>query len=171
MSSRHFLESDEAGQTVAKLQDMLVEAGARVEPDAPISRVIEALLARPESRVAHVVDAEGKLHGTVSWRSVLKAAGARMGVRRDGVFSLVALLRELGHEHARDVMRGPVTVSMEDTLRDVLLKMEKFRENDLAVVDADGRLLGEVNGMRVMQLALETFRSTEAAVDRARGAP
>lgn len=171
MSSRRFLESDAAARTVGDMRSSLVEAGSRVDPDAPISRVIETLIARPESRVVHVVDAEGKLLGTVSWRGVLKAAGARMGVRRDGLFSIVGLFRELSHEHARDVMRNPVTVSMEETLRDVLLKMEKFHENDLAIVDGEGRLVGEVNGMRVMAVALETFRSTEAAVERARREP
>lgn len=166
MSMRRFLESDDAASTVGDLRDSIVEPGSRVEPDAPISRVIETLLSRPESRVAHVVDVDGKLLGTVSWRGVLKAAGARMGVRHDGFFSLVGLFRELGHEHARDLMRSPVTVSMEETLRDVLLKMEKFHENDLAIADAEGRFQGEVNGMRVMKIALETFRDTEEAMRR-----
>lgn len=154
---------------MADLRDSIVRPGSRVSPGAPISRVIEALLAQPESRVAHVVDADGKLLGTVSWRGVLKAAGARMGVRQEGFFSLVGLFRELDREHARDLMRAPVSVSMEETLREVLLKMEKFHENDLAIVDPEGRLLGEVNGMLLMRQALRTFESTEAADGR--GAP
>lgn len=168
MSSRRFLESEDAARTVHDMRDAIVGAGSRIEPDAPVSRVIETLLARPESRVAHVVDADGKLLGTVSWRNVLKAAGARMGVRGDGLLSLVGLFRELRHDHARDLMRAPVTVTMEETLRDVLLKMERFHENDLAIVDAEGRLVGEVNGVRVMRVALRTFQETESATEQAR---
>lgn len=168
MSSRRFLESDDALRTVADLRKEIVVPGSRIAPNARISRLIELLLDNPQSRVAHVVDGEGKLLGTVSWRSVLKAAAARHGVRSDRMFSLIGLFRELGHDHARDLMRAPVTVSEHETLRDVLLKMEKFHENDIALVDESGRLLGEVNGMLVMRLALETFRSTEEASDRAR---
>lgn len=166
---RRFLEADDAARTVAELRARLVEPGTTIEPDAPISRLIEALLARPESRAAHVVDADGKLLGTVSWRSVLKAASARLGVRDDRAFSLWRLFRELGHERARDVMRAPTAVFESEPLREVLLKMETHRENDLPVVDAEGRFRGEVNGMRVMRLALETFRDTEASTERARG--
>lgn len=164
MIDRRFLESDEAIRTVGDLRAQIVVPGSRVAPDAPISRVIETLLDRPESRVAHVVDAAGRLLGTVSWRSVLRASGARMGVRDDGLFSLVRLFRELRHDRARDLMRPPTSVGLEDTLRDVLLRMERFHENDLPVVDAEGRFLGEVNGMRVMRIALETFRATEEGV-------
>ena len=169
MPSRRFLESDDAVRTVADLRDDLVERGSRIGPDAPISELIELLLARPQSRVVHVVDAEGKLLGTVSWRSVLRAAGARHGVRDERMFSLLRLFRELRHEHARDLMRPPTAVTLGETLRDVLLKMERFHENDLPLVDGERRLLGEVNGMRVMRLALETFRETEAALQGARG--
>lgn len=168
MVERRFLESDDAARSVDDLGDRIVEPGTRIGPEAPISAVIEALLAQPGSRVAHVVDGDGKLLGTVSWRSVLRAAGARMGVRDDRLFSLVRLFREIGHEKARDVMRAPTAVFASETLRDALLKMEKHHENDLAIVDADGRFQGEVNGMRVMKLALETFRDTEAATKKAR---
>lgn len=168
MSSRRFLESEDAARTVRDLQETLVGPGSRVAPDAPISQVIELLLARTESRVAHVVDPGGKLLGTVSWRSILKVASARMGVRKDGLFSLVGLFRDLRHDHARDIMRPPVMVVMEETLRDVLLKMERFHENDVAIVDAEGRFLGEVNGARVMRLALRAFQETESATREAR---
>lgn len=167
---RRFLESDDAARSIADLRAKIVEPGTTVEPEAPISQVIEALLARPSSRVAHVVDSEGKLLGTVSWRSVLRAAGARMGVRDDRMFSLVRLFRELGREKAKDVMRPPTTVQAAETLREALLKMERHHENDLPIVDTDGLFQGEVNGARVMTLALETFRETEAATERARGA-
>lgn len=166
---RRFLESDDAARSIADLRFEVVEPGTTVGPDAPISDVIEALLARPQSRVAHVVDAHGKLLGTVSWRSVLRAAGARMGVRDERIFSLVRLFRELGREKAKDVMRPATSVQAAETLRDALLRMERHHENDLPIVDADGLFQGEVNGVRVMRLALETFRETEAATERARG--
>lgn len=168
MATRRFLESEDAARSVEDLRDEIVTPGTRIAPGSPISRVIEELLRHPESRVVHVVDEEGKLLGTVSWRSVLRAASARLGVRSDRLFSLLQLFRELGHEDARDIMRAPVTVVVEEKLGDVLLKMDKLHENDVALVDGEGRYLGEVNGMRIMRIALETFKSTEAALDRAR---
>lgn len=170
MVDRRFLESDDAIRTLAELGEVLVEPGSRIGPEATIREVIELLLAHPHSRVAHVVGEDGKLLGTVSWRSVIKAAASRHGVREEGLLPLLRLFHHIGHDTARDLMRRPTTVTMEDTLRDALLKMERFHENDLPILDAQGRLVGEVNGTRVMRLALGAFRATEETTREAESA-
>lgn len=155
-------------ETVADVPEALVAETSRVPPDAPISRVIELLRARPESRMVYVVDAADRLVGTVSWRCVLRVTRARMGARPPGFWSLVTLLRDLGPEKAQDLMRPPTPVRPETPLREALLLMGDTQQNDLPVVDAEGRLVGELNGMHIMDVALRVFRQTEADLARER---
>lgn len=48
-------------ETVAHAPEALVWTPGRVSPDAPLSRVVEMLRARPESRMVNVLDPEGRL--------------------------------------------------------------------------------------------------------------
>lgn len=157
-------------ETIADLKEAFRADVGTVPPDAPISRVVELLLAHPESRAVHVVGTDGKLLGTVSWRSVLKATGARVGAREPGLFSLVRLLRDLAPETAGDLMRTPTPVHPATPVRDAILLMAQTQQNDLPVVDEGGRFLGEVNGRDVMTLALRVFRQTEADLEASRQA-
>lgn len=106
--------------------------------------------------------------GTVSWRCVLRVTKARLGAREPGFWSLVKLLGDLGPEKAPDLMRPPSPVRVDTPLREALLLMGKSQQNDLPVVDAEGRLVGELNGMHIMDLAPRVLRQTEADLAKAR---
>lgn len=161
---RRLLESETAATPLRDLPGLLAEAGPALTFEAPISLVVETLLADPGRRAIHVVDAERRLLGTVSWRSVLRATNARLGVREAGLGSLVRLFRDLLPATAGEIMRPATAVRHDETLRDALLKMERHHENDIPVVDGEERLVGEVRAARVMALALETFRASEGAL-------
>jgi CBS-domain-containing membrane protein len=156
-------------QRVRDLREAWVDAPRTVRPGDPISRAVEQLLAQPSSRMVYVVDAANKLVGVVSWRSVLKATNARMGARQPGIVSLVQLFRNLMPERVEDLMRRPAPLTEDMTVEQALLLMDETHQNDLPVVDAEGRLVGELNGMHIMRLALDVFRRGEEALERARG--
>jgi CBS domain-containing protein len=47
-------------------------------------------------------------------------------------------------------MRQAVTLKPSTTLRDALQKMEDFQMNNLPVVDEDGKLVGELSGLKIL---------------------
>jgi len=157
-------------ETVGDVPETLSVTATTTAPEASISEVIRLLKQNPRSRMVYVVDAKQRLLGTVSWRCVLRVAKARLGARKPGVVSLVRLLRDLMPETARDLMRSPTPVHRETPIRDAFLLMEETKQNDLPIVDDQGRLVGELNGMHVMDVALRVFEQTEADLSRARQA-
>lgn len=158
-------------ERVADVPEALVTNPSTLPPEAPISDIVRLLRARPESRMVYVVDGDGRLVGTVSWRCVLRVTKARVGARMPGVWSLVNLLRNLKPETARDLMRESTPVRPDTPVRDALLLMGETQQNDLPVVDEAGRLVGELNGMHIMEMALRVFEKTEAELARSRDPP
>lgn len=134
----------------------------------PLSKAVEALLAQPHGRAVYVVDADGKLVGVISFRSMLKVVTARYGSRSTSVFGLLARLRHAMAEHVEDLMREPHPVHPDTTLEDAFFTLDDSRENDLPIVDDDGKLVGELNAMQVMDVGLRVFRDGEAALAAAR---
>lgn len=159
----------DTGTTVQDAPELVVAAPSMARRGEPISRAVELLLARPESRMVYVVDDAGRLEGVVSWRDVLRVTKARFGTQGTGLFSLVELFRDLRPERVEQLMRRPTPVHLDTPMRKVMLLMHETHQNDLPIVDAEGRLVGEVNGSHIMRLALDVFRTTERDLDRARG--
>jgi CBS-domain-containing membrane protein len=133
-----------------------------------ISRALEQLVARPESRAVYVVDEQDKLVGVVSFRQLLRVINARKGVPGPGLFPLFANLRSLMPERVEEIMRPAERVHPDTPIREAFRILEEARQNDLPIVDAQGRIVGELNGMRVMRIGLRIFHETEAALKRER---
>lgn len=157
-------------ETVGDVEDSLVKVPTTISPDAPISEVIRLVRTDPESRMVYVVDDRRRLLGTISWRDILRVTKARMGARRPGVFALVRLFRDLMPETARQLMRAPTPVTKQTPLAQALLMMEETHQNDLPIVDDEKRIVGELNGMHIMDVALRVFRQTEQDIARERSA-
>lgn len=152
---------------VADAQELWSQEPSIVDPEEPLSRAADAILARPHGRNVYVVDAGGKLVGVVSFRSILKAAESRYS----GVFGgmgFFGALRELLANRARDVMRKPETVRADTSLRDALAMLRRTRQADLPIVDEHGKLVGELNGLQVLSLAARVLRESETRVAGAR---
>jgi CBS domain-containing protein len=56
------------------------------------------------------------------------------------------------------LMRDPVTVKQDTELLEALRKMEEARMNDLPVVDADYKIVGELSGMEILRFAYADIR-------------
>lgn len=62
-----------------------------------------------------------------------------------------------GDTSVRDVMRPPTIVGDDETLQSVLERMVSEHRNSLAVVDADGVLVGAVNAVDVIKEVLPDY--------------
>ena len=129
-----------------RVSDLLDFTGDRrppqVGPDAPIEQVVDALTHHPHSQRVYVVDPQGALLGTVSVRTLARHVFShghepRVHPRR----LLSALTSETaGHlmQKARVVVRGT------DSVTTVVRDMIGHHSEEAAVVDEDGRLLGDL---------------------------
>ena len=117
-----------------------------------IQKLVEELFEHPSSRAVYVLDEDKKLLGTVSFRDIIRVTNAKLGIRGRGVSGTFQYLRDAHKETAHDLMRPPVKTKLSTPLCDALEKMEEFKINNLPVVDDDGRLVGELSGLKVLHL-------------------
>ncbi|HWG89457.1 MAG TPA: CBS domain-containing protein [Candidatus Thermoplasmatota archaeon] len=156
------------GETIGSFPGLLTRSPSTVRVGDSISSAIEKLVARPESRAVYVLDPQGKLVGVVSFRCILRVAKARYGSLSPGLFSLVRYFRDLQPETVEHLMRPATPVRADTPLKEALLLLEETKQNDLPVVDEEGKVVGELAGREVMALALEVFRKTEGDLARSR---
>jgi CBS domain-containing protein len=98
----------------------------------------------------YVLDEDGKLLGMISFRDIIRQTNARLGVRGRGVSGSLQYLREAQKDRVEEMMRQAVTLKPSTPLSDALQKMEDFRMNNLPVVDEDGKLVGELSGLKIL---------------------
>jgi CBS domain-containing protein len=145
-------------KSVADAFKELVRDGPKVKMGAKVHEAVQALIDNPCSRAVYVVDENDKLVGTISYRSLMRASSARFGVRKDGIFSFVQYLKDMLMENVDTLMRKPTPVTKDTKLKKALELMEDTRQNDLPVVDENGRLVGELSGMEIMRLGLDVIK-------------
>lgn len=145
-----------------------LSAPGTVRVGDPLSKAIEKLVERPESRAVYVVDEAGKLQGVVSFRCLLRVMKARYGAKQPGLFSLVRYFSDLKPEKVEDLMRPAVPVRADTPLKEALLLLAETQQNDLPIVDLEGRITGELNGREIMNIALRVFRKTESDLEKSR---
>jgi CBS-domain-containing membrane protein len=130
--------------------DSCGEEASTVRWGEPISKLIESLVEHPASRAVYVLDEDGKLLGMISFRDIIRQTNAKLGVRGKGVSGTLKYLREARKDRVEEIMRQAVTLKPSTTLRDALQKMEDFQMNNLPVVDEDGKLVGELSGLKIL---------------------
>jgi len=145
-------------KTVADAQTSLVKDAPMVKKSAKVHEAVQALINNPNSRAVYVVDDNEKLLGTISYRSLMRASSARFGIRKDGFFSFVQYLKDMLMENVDSLMRKPTPVTNDTKLKNALELMEETRQNDLPVVDNEGRLIGELSGIEIMKLGIDVLK-------------
>lgn len=144
--------------TVADVYDRMVVKPAKVNKGALMHEALQALIENPSTRTVYVLDQKDKPLGAISPRVLLRASSARFGVRKDGVFSFVNYLGDLFTESVDELMRDTTPITKKETLKKVLKIMEENKQIDLPVVDEQGRLIGELNGMEIIKLGIDVIR-------------
>jgi CBS domain-containing protein len=144
------LSGNLADLQVKDFLDSCGEEASTVRWGEPISKMIESLVEHPASRAVYVLDEDDKLLGMISFRDIIRQTNARLGVRGRGVSGSLQYLREAHKDRVEEIMRQAVTLKPSTPLRDALQKMEDFRMNNLPVVDEDGKLVGELSGLKIL---------------------
>lgn len=123
---------------------------ATVRKDATLKEASEALIRNRETRKVYVVDEGSRLVGTITLETLLRHAGYSMGVRSSGVTSFLKMLGEISKDKVSDSMDAPVKVLEDELIVNATKLMVENHLNDLPVVDDEGRLVGELNGLDIL---------------------
>jgi len=145
--------------------DLIVKGATTVSVEDTMSDVIEGMLGNPVSRKVYVVDGQGKLLGMVNTDTVLRLIGYRTGVRELGAMSFYRFLRDMFKEKVATLMSPTRAVTKEDSLKDALDLMIRDHVNDLPVVDAEGRIIGELVSLELFLKGRELFAKDGKRVD------
>ncbi len=117
-----------------------------------MSKMIESLVEHPTSRAVYVLGEDQKLLGMISFRDIIRLTNAKLGIRGRDISGSLQYLREAQKDKVDEMMRQPVTVKLSTPLCDALQKMEDVKMNNLPVVDEDGKLVGELSGLKILHL-------------------
>lgn len=135
--------------TVAHILARKGRAVVMVQPHATVRDVVDALAAKHIGAIV-VADVEGRMHGIVSERDVVRALAARgCDALEDAVSGIMT----------KDV----VTATEEDGILDVLGHMSRGRFRHMPVV-ANGRIGGIISTGDAVQYRLEQMEQEQSAL-------
>lgn len=140
-----------------RVEDAMLTDVATAHPDTPIEDVLDRLVGSPLRRVV-VIDAAGRVQGMITDRLLLAQAlpqprGGFWGSVRHalGLADTTSTVRP--NMTAVDVMsRDVYAVMARASILDAIEQMVERRVKRLAVVDAEGRLVGMVDRQRALQV-------------------
>lgn len=144
---------------VSEIFDKLVLKASQVKEDATINEIIDQMLVNPTSRKVYVVDGEGRYIGTVSTEIILRLMGYRLGVRETGGVSFYRFLRDILKEDVKKIMVRGRTVTRDQKVTEAMKIMIDDHLNDIPVVDAQNKLIGEL-------VSLELFLEGKRVFER-----
>jgi len=149
-------------ETIGDLFDTIVTKPATVLEDATLQEAVNAILDSGITRKAYVVDAEGRLKGTITMESLMRQAGYRLGVRAPGIISWFRFIGEMSNDKARDVMTKPVPVTKGTLVTDIVRRVVEEHLNDFPVVDDEGKLIGELNTYNLLKATRDVFKEPKS---------
>jgi CBS domain-containing protein len=136
-----------------KISEVLAHLEPREVPfaqeDDSIDDVIRVAVRFPHTRLVYVVDEERRFVGTITMGSLLRHIFPHHyeeKVHAHGV------LRRITAETARSIMdKGDVFATPEETVDEVLERMAETRAKEMAVVDADRCVIGDVTAVDLLR--------------------
>lgn len=135
--------------TVAHILAQKGRAVTTVQPHATVRDVVDALATRHIGAVV-VADVEGRMHGIVSERDVVRALASRGCDALDDAVSGIM---------TKDV----VTATEHDAILDVVGRMSRGRFRHMPVV-ADGRIAGIISTGDAVKYRLEQMEQEQSAL-------
>jgi predicted transcriptional regulator len=142
---------------VKDVYDTMVGKPAIVKDDAILKDAVEAMTINHVSRKVYVTDSEGKLLGMISMETLLKQVGYRVGVREEGVISFFKFVTGIFKENVTEFMKDPIPVTNENKVLEALKIMVESHLNDLPVIDDEGKIIGELNSLEILEEAKKIF--------------
>lgn len=134
---------------------LIITTPIKVHPKATIGDVIAQLLKEPRTRTAYLVDANNKLEGTITLQQLLKSILKYVDSNESEEFRVPNGPHTTLNVAVRPIVNKPITVRPDDKLSNALRKMSEHQLEDIAVVDANERLLGELNGIEILTVLMD----------------
>jgi CBS domain-containing protein len=126
---------------------------AVVPAEASLREVAHKMVEDLKTREVYVVDRERRFLGVITLRRLARWAFAS---ELPGELSPTELLDFLSSKTAGDLaLRKPAYVREEDTLERLLGVMFRYDINEIPVVDAEGRIVGNLNMLELLKAWLE----------------
>jgi len=128
------------------------------DAETPIVKIIELMISEPKRRVFYVVH-EGKLIGVITPIHLLEFIALKAGkidILRCEEETIG--LRFLIGTIAKDYIKKLVAVKPEDTVAEACRKMVENLIDEIPVVSEDGRLIGELSFVDILNIALQRMR-------------
>jgi CBS domain-containing protein len=154
----NLVEIDIRDVLIKDVYETMVGKPALVRDDALLKDAVDAMTVNHISRKVYVVDAEGILLGTISMEMMLKKVGYLVGVREKGVVSFFKFVTGILEENVTEFMDESVTVTNENLVLEAMKKMVDNHLNDLPVVDEEGKIIGELNSLEILEEAKKIFK-------------
>ena len=141
---------------VGDIHHLVVDQPSVIGPDASVEELLRCMLADLRTRSVYVVDEDRRLLGCVRMDRVV-----------DRLFPLEAIVSHSFEESLRDasalnartvrdlMVKGVTAVKDGSSLADVAKTLMQERVQELAVLDDDGRLVGEVNVYEIIKAYLD----------------
>lgn len=123
----------------------------KVSETALLDQVARELIERPEIRSIYVVDAQGRLKGTLSLGTLIRSLTAE---RHRPYFHTRSLLECITCQQVGDIMNEDVlSARADDEMEKVLNLMINHNIKEIPVVDRQGHLIGNVGLLDLWRLA------------------
>ena len=146
--------------TVAELIEAVSQRQlAHVSPKAGIKEIITAFAKAEHARLVYVVDNEKRLSGVISLGNLVKHLLFHFhGVEIDNLH----LISMATSETATDFIDKPViTAHLSETIEPVLERMLSANIKEIPVLDDQGRLIGDLTIVDILNLCSKDFLNNE----------
>jgi CBS domain-containing protein len=141
--------------TVKDAYNLYKVDACKVKSGELVHKAIKALMDNPASITVYVVDSGNKVIGCIPMMDIIRVTAARFGVRKSGVRAYFQYYSDILDTTVDDMMRQTLTIKEDDELVTALKLMADYNLTDLPVVDKDGHLLGELNGIEMLRFGYE----------------
>lgn len=139
-----------------KIADVLAPFKGRKIPaiseESSVEEAIETIGQFPHSRLIYVVDADGKLTGTISLGNLVRHFFGRSHQPRVHPRFLISMITT---ETVKDVMeRHPIFATEEERVEPVLERMIGKNVKEIAVLDSEKRLIADLTMIDLLELLI-----------------
>lgn len=140
---------------VSDIRDLVVQDPSTIGPDASLHQLLSAMVADLRTRTVYVVDNDRRLLGCVRMDRVIEQLFPLQAIIKASFAELLADPTHLKARGIGDLMVDPPPALQDSTpLSEVAATLMQEGTQELAVVDAQGRLLGEVNVYEIIKAYL-----------------
>ena len=137
--------------------NLIVVEPSYVYEDASVSEVVEKMLLGNKLNTVYVVDKKKRLVGMITLSELLRLTTAKVGMMGSESFSANKVFKYVLSKNAKDIMDTPISTTPDSLLIDALVEMLDNQLTDLAVVDKNNILIGELNGYEILTSAKSLY--------------